>query len=79
MTRRPPRTRTTRGDFVSILRLSAADVPLVDGAGALTVRLRVRRDALNERHSGDLKVPQGRVADPTTLNALIVAWDELQP
>ena len=70
---------TNAGDFVSILRLSAADVPLVDSAGALTVRLRVRRDVLNERHSGDLNVPQGRIADPTTLNALIVAWDELQP
>jgi hypothetical protein len=67
------------GDFVSILRLSAADAPLVDNAGALTVRFRVRRDALNERHSGDLKVPQGRIADPTTVPALIVAWDELQP
>jgi hypothetical protein len=71
--------RNNAGDFVSILRLSAGDVPLVDGAGALTLRLRVRRDALNERQSGDLKVPQGRIADPATLNALIVAWDELQP
>jgi hypothetical protein len=67
------------GDFVSTLRLSAGDVPLVDGGGALTLRLRVRRDALNERQSGDLKVPQGRIADPATLNALSVAWDELQP
>lgn len=67
------------GDFVSNLRLSAADVPLVDSAGALTVLLHVRRDSVNERHSGDLKVPQGRIADPTTLSALIVAWDELQP
>jgi hypothetical protein len=67
------------GDFVSILRLSAADIPLVDAAGALTVRLRVRRDVLNERHSADLHIPQGRIADPTTLNALVVAWDELQP
>jgi len=67
------------GDFVSILRLSAADVPHVNAAGVLTVRLRVRRDAFNERHSEDLSVPQGRIADPTTLAPLIVAWDELQP
>jgi len=67
------------GDFVSIMRLSAVDVPLLDSAGALTVRIRVRRDGAYERHSGDLKVPQGRIADPTTLSALVVAWDELQP
>jgi len=57
----------------------SSGVEIAHKNGALTVRLRVRRDALNERHSGDLKVPQGRIADPTTLNALIVAWDELQP
>ena len=69
---------TAAGDFVSFLRLSPADVPHVDVNGALTVRVRVRRDA-DTRFSTDLKLPQGRVADPSTLSTLILAWDGLQP
>ena len=67
------------GDFVCVLRLGLADAPLLDSAGALTVRLRARRAGGAERSSTDLKLPQGRVADPATLSALIVAWDEMQP
>ena len=68
---------TKNGDFVAILRLSPTDLPMLDANGALTVRLRVRRDGA-ERVSADLKLPQGRVADPSTLTALTFAWDELQ-
>ena len=68
-----------RGDFVAALRLAPSDAPHVDPAGALTARLRVRRDGGVERRSPDLKLPQGRVADPTTLSVLTLAWDELQP
>jgi hypothetical protein len=68
-----------RGDFVSVLRLASSEVPQVDPSGALTVRLVVRRDEVNERSSTDVKLVQGRVADPTTLNAMRFAWDELQP
>lgn len=69
------------GDFAAILRLARTEVPQL-AAGALTVRVRARRPAMNERGSGDLPLPQGRVADPSTFaqgqNALIFAWDELQ-
>lgn len=61
------------GDFVAALRLKAAEVPLLDSDGALTVRLRARRGA-DEHESTDLKLQQGRIADPFTF-----AWDELQP
>jgi hypothetical protein len=66
------------GDFVSILRLAPTEVPDLDADRKLTVRLRARRNA-NERTSSDLKLLQGRVADPSTLSALTFAWDELQP
>ncbi|HEV7991905.1 MAG TPA: hypothetical protein VGP25_08775 [Gemmatimonadaceae bacterium] len=73
------RSRTNaRGDFVSFLRLAATDVPQVDATGALTVRLRARRGAVDERSSLDVMLVQGRVADPTTLDAKTFAWDELQ-
>jgi hypothetical protein len=76
----PTRSRANaRGDFVSILRLAAAQVPQVDPSGAVTVRLLVRRDETNERSSTDLKLVQGRVADPTALNTMTFAWDDLQP
>lgn len=68
-----------RGDFVSLLRLSVADVPHVDASGAVTVRLRVQRDAVNERSSTDVKLVQGRVTDPTGANTMTFIWDELQP
>jgi len=71
-----------KGDFVAFLRLAPADVPQIDLGGIVTVRLRARRGAA-ERESTDLKLPQGRIADPSTFaqgpNALIFAWDELQP
>ena len=70
-----------RGDFVSIARLAADQAPLLD-SNQVTVRLRVRRGG-NERGSDDLKLPQGRVADPSTFapgpGALPFAWDDLQP
>jgi hypothetical protein len=76
------RTSARGGDFAAVLRLAPADVPLIDANGAVTVRVRVRRGA-NERESADLKLPQGRIADPSTFaqgpDALIFAWDELQP
>ena len=68
---------TARGDFVSVLRLTPTQVPHVDANGALTVRLRAGRGA-HTRVSSDLTLPQGRVADPSTLTTLIVAWDEMQ-
>jgi hypothetical protein len=65
------------GDFVSILRLAPTEKPNLDN-GFLTVRLRVRRNG-DERSSGDFKLLQGRVTDPSTLDPLTFAWDELQP
>lgn len=62
------------GDFVALLRFAPTEVPMFDADGAFTVRLRVRRDATNERSSGDLKLRQGRIADELTFS-----WDELQP
>jgi hypothetical protein len=75
----PTRSRTgaANGDFVSILSLAPTDVPDIDPDGKLTVRVRVRRDT-TERSSAELKLLQGRVADPATLSALTFAWDELQ-
>ena len=32
-----------------------------------------------ERRSADFQLVQGRVTDPSTLNAQTFAWDELQP
>lgn len=69
----PAASRTdSKGGFAATIRFSPADAPLLD-AGALTVRLRAVRNG-DQRESGDLKLPQGRIAD-----ALIFAWDELQP
>jgi hypothetical protein len=65
-----------KGDFVSILRLTPNDVPDIDTERKFTVRVRMRRDT-TERTSADLKLPQGRVADPSTIIALTFAWDEL--
>lgn len=67
------------GDFACVLRLARDDVPKLDASGAITARLHARREAGAERTSVDLKLPQGRVADPATLSALIVAWDEMLP
>lgn len=77
-------TDSRGGDFAAVLRFAPADVPLFDNDGAVTVRLRVRR-AANERESAELKLPQGRITDPSAFaqdpppNPLIFAWDELQP
>ena len=65
------------GDIVSILRFDPNDVPDIDANRKLTLRLRVRRNT--ERTSSDLKLPQGRIADPLTMSALTFAWDELNP
>ena len=67
----------SKGDFVSILRFAPAEIPNLDN-GFVTVRLRVRRNG-NERSSADFKLLQGRVTDPSTLDPLTFAWDELQP
>jgi hypothetical protein len=67
------------GDFVAILRLAPTEKPDIDASGAVTVRLRARRDGVNDRSSTDLKLLQGRITDPSTLNPLTFFWDELQP
>jgi hypothetical protein len=67
----------SRGDFVSILRFAPTEKPNLDN-GFVTVRLQVRRDG-NDRSSADFKLLQGRVTDPSTLDPLTFAWDELQP
>jgi hypothetical protein len=74
----PTTSTNDYGDFVSIVRLAPIDVPRLDG-GALTVRLHAKRNAVGERQSADLKLLQGRVADPSALNDFKFAWDELQP
>ncbi len=79
----PTRSHTMRGgSFAAILRLAATDAPQLDAAGALTIQLRARRGAMGERRSAELKLPQGRIADPETYaqgpGALTFAWDELQ-
>ena len=66
------------GDFVSILRLAPKEKPDIDANGAVTVRLQVSRNG-SIRSSTDLKLLQGRITDPTALNTLTFAWDELQP
>lgn len=71
-------TDTKSGDFVSILRLAPKELPEIDVNGAVTVRLQVRRNG-STRRSTDLKLLQGRITDPSTLNPLTFAWDELQP
>jgi hypothetical protein len=73
----------SNGDFVAIVRRARSqDPPPAVVPPALTVRVRVRRGP-NERTSGNLLLPQGRVADPSTFasgpDALTFAWDELQP
>jgi len=75
---RPVSRTNAAGDFLAILRLSPADLPHLDPAGRLTVRVHVTRGS-DQRQSLDLKFPQGRVADPSTLSGLIAAWNDLQP
>jgi hypothetical protein len=75
-------TNTRGGNFTAILRLSPSEVPQLDAKNAVTVRLRARRGG-SERESTNLKLPQGRIADPSFFaqgpDALVFAWDELQP
>ncbi|MGE5113270.1 MAG: hypothetical protein ACM3JB_20595 [Acidobacteriaceae bacterium] len=70
------------GDFAAFLRFAPNETPQLDAKGALTVRLRVHRGS-DERGSADLKLPAGRIAEPSTFpqgkDLLIFAWDELQP
>ena len=69
-----------RGGFAVALRLAPGDDPKLDSRGALTVRLHARRGT-EEKESEDRKLPQGRIADPSTFpkgeSALIFAWNEL--
>jgi hypothetical protein len=75
----PTRSHTTaKGDFVVILRLTPKEEPQLDAESTLTVRLRVKRGA-DERGSADLKILQGRVANPSTLTQFVFVWDELEP
>jgi hypothetical protein len=76
----PTRSHTAEkgGDFVAILRLAPSEVPQLDAKGNLAVRLRVKRGE-DERGSADQKVLQGRVANPSTPNQFVFAWDELEP
>ena len=67
------------GDFVSILRFGPTDIPRLNAARELTVRLWVRRDPASARRSADLLLPQGRISDPSAVSALRFAWDELLP
>jgi hypothetical protein len=76
----PTTSRTNAdGDFVSILRFGPTDVPRVNASNELTVRLWVRRDSTSVRRSADLRLPQGRISDRSTVTALTFAWDELLP
>lgn len=79
----PTKSHTNKnGDLVTFLRLAASDTPKLDENGGLTVRLQVQRDT-EQRHSADFQLPGGHIADPSTFphgeDALIFAWDELQP
>ena len=67
------------GDFVSILRLAPTEIPKLDATGAITVRLRVSRVGLNDRSSAELKLPLGRITNPSTSNALTFAWTARRP
>jgi hypothetical protein len=78
----PASSRTdAKGSFAAFLRLAPADAPQLSPAGAVSVRLRVIRET-RQRDSAVLTLPQGRIADHSTfaqgLEALILAWDELQ-
>jgi hypothetical protein len=72
------KTKEQSGDFVSILRLAPKQKPDIDANGAVTVRLQVSRNG-STRSSNNLSLLQGRISDPTVLNPLTFAWDELQP
>lgn len=71
-----------KGDFVAIVRLAPPDVPPLDAASPLTVRLFARRGADERESDIDLELPRGRVADPSTFpqgpNSLIFAWEAMK-
>lgn len=76
----PSLSRTNdKGDFVSIIRLAQVHVPNLDASGKMTVRLRAKRGGASERHSDPVQIPLGRVSDPSSIDKLIFAWNELQP
>lgn len=77
------RSRTDdAGDFAAILRLATGEVPALDAAGAITVRLHVERPDRTPRESVPFALAPRRLADPSTFTgdppALKFAWDELQ-
>jgi hypothetical protein len=62
------------GNFVAILRFTPAQVPRLDAAGQLRIRVRAT-DAGVTLNSVELQIPDGRVTDvPTDF-----AWNEFQP
>jgi hypothetical protein len=71
------------GAFAAILRLTANQAPHLDTGDTVTVRVTANRDQGTPRSSTDLKLVQGRIADPATFqggrDGLTFAWDELQP
>ena len=73
------RTAEQRGDFVSILRLASTEKPDIDESGSVTAQLLVTRDGFSDRSSADLKLPAGRITNPSSANPWTFAWDELTP
>ena len=71
------------GAFAAVLRLAPNQSPHLDAGDTVTVRVSANRDQGIPRNSNDLKLVQGRIADPATFeggrDALTFAWDELQP
>jgi hypothetical protein len=59
-----------QGSFAAILRLAPKDVPALDAAGKMSVRLFAKRAAGGEKHQ-QFQLAHGRVVDAT------YAWDEL--
>lgn len=58
------------GDFTAILRLAPDDVPAIDAARRISIRLFARRAGGGEKHY-ESHLPHGRVADRT------YAWDQM--
>jgi hypothetical protein len=69
----PTRSTTSpKGDFVAILRLSPAQLPRLDAAGPVRLRLAADRGPLGTLASPEMALPQGRVASAQST----FAWDE---
>jgi hypothetical protein len=60
------------GDFAAMLRLAANQIPQLDAAGRLTLRLYAKRAGGNEKFE-EFQLQEGRVTDRTSF------WDQLQP